>query len=421
MNSNTQYFVEILEKIGTPLMRSVIALGTAEGADIDQAQALAELLSRTVQASINMGSGFNFAEMSDQGDSVRVALAALAGPLVAAQYEQNKVMPSEADLTKIVAVLDSVLTFAENFKPSAENAQRLADLKASGKEVDAPQAELQYMQAFLPVVQVVSGFSFGQPSNKLALDIADRLVKRSVEFRELQFSTITDGDAQKRCELVIVRAMAQLYADCYRAVMQKMALVAESGADVPTIDTVWAEFDIRASMLEVMMQGVMPDSGARTKGGADVAPVVSDSVEAVTQAVPSVDVPVEADALATPPIFGVPSPIEPDAVIEPAEETPAIFGAVPPAEEEPAPEMPPADAVIEPEVPQEAASVSVDAANPMAMFAAPTQSDDEVAAVSDDGESSVPVAPVEAVVKDKDEEEKAGDNANPMSFFTGGE
>jgi len=401
---NTRFFTEILEKIGAALWLAVMASGGVT--DVDQAQAFAELLSRTVQTSINMGSGFQFAAMDDQGDSVRVALAALAAPLVAEQYVQSKAMPAELDLTKIVAVFESVLTFADNFKPSEANAQRLADLQAEGQVVDTVQMELQYIQAFVPVVQAVSGFSFGQSDKKLALDIADRLVKRSVEFRELQCPAVQDIDEQKRAELVIVKAMVQLYVLCHQEVVERLSSMTDTADPLPGLDEVWAQFDLRASMLDVMMQGILSVS---PQGEAQMSALTSSSFEVSEDSVESLK--------GAPSSSPAPS-IEGGEVTKDSDEVPAIFGVQIPEESAAVSEN--ADAVIEDSfvqnsIPQDPVEPETknETVNPMAIFATPKIEDSAPASVADSEE----VVSEGKVDGDNGDEDKSGENVNPMSFF----
>lgn len=430
MNTKEQYFTQILEKLGTPLLHSVAASVGNQASDEEQAKIVAELLSRSVQMSIEMGQSFNFADLSDHGDSVRVALATLAGPLVAKQYQQSGRMPTEADLKKVTTVLQSVLTFSENFSPSVENAQRIADLKAKGEAVDAAQADLQYIEAFVPVVQAVSGFSFGQPENKLALDIADRLVKRAVEMREAQFSHVTNSDEQKRIEVVIAGAQADLYAACHRAVMDEAIKAAESGGTPPGIEAVWTQFDLRSAMLESLVQGVLGgDKALVSKPVSEVAPI-----DAPAPVVPETSAP---DSSAAPAIFSS-APIEPDVVIETAkdEATPAIFGGPKPAEEvKEEPPIPAVDDVIAPAsaaAPEVPPAESSTPANPMAMFAtpkaeepaeppAPVQAAPAEAAASPSETPPPPAPPAKDEAEKSDEGgEEEGDSKNPMSFFGSG-
>lgn len=55
------------------------------------------------------------------------------------------------------------MTFSDNFTPSDDHVIRLENMKANGMPGDAYQINIQYIQAFVPIADVVAAFPFGQP------------------------------------------------------------------------------------------------------------------------------------------------------------------------------------------------------------------------------------------------------------------
>lgn len=343
MDQRAEYLIQILEKIGSPLMTAITAKVADENGE-ESARTMAALLTRAVQASIDMANATELAAVGAQDDSLRVALAALASPLVASMFERNEEIPEDTDLKKITTSLQAVLSFAENFAPNPENTQRLNDLAATGQAVDAHQVNIQYIQALTPVINACGAFSFGQSEQKVVMEITSKLVARSSNVRAAMFGDLPEGD-QKMVELALLRTLADVYAACHDAETQRlMTMSDEDRASQPqapggglALDHVWKAFDLRVAMLETLAENVLPSS----LGGQAPAPVAAAPVAPTEPPI----APVEQPAVAT-------SPPTPPAATEEPQAPP------PPAQEQPA-TAPPAGA------------------NPMAMFAAPKTDSDE--------------------------------------------
>lgn len=423
MDSRTHYLLQILETIGSPLMGAIVALG--DGADDDaqkDAQFMAALLGKTVEASIGLGEIMDINPAEAQDDTLRVALAGLAGPLVAGQFSKRGRVPEARDIKKMTNALQAVLTFSDNFTPTGETVQRLKNLEASGQIVDTYQTQIQYMQAFIPVIEAIAAFPFGQTEAKLIMDVSDRLVKKSVELREALLPNVGDEAAQKRVELGLLKALAELYSVCHKAETEK---VLKAGGDAPagglSVEPVWAAFDVRAAMLEALADKMVPGGGA-SKG---VSPVVAAVAAAAVEAPP----PVTPVAVAVPPPV---APVEtPPAEQPPAGGSPMSMFAAPKADgaETPppaAPVTPPAAPVVPPETPATPPAEAATEGNPMSMFAKPK--DDETAetpaapvepvAPVADVPAAPPPPPVTPEQPPADPPETPPPAGGPMSFFT---
>lgn len=366
MSIRTDSLIQILDTIGAPLIEAVSrAHKDAAPDDLQKdAQAVAALLGKVVELSISMKDALDLKPEESQNDALRIALAALAGPMVAAQYSQkNGQIPVENDLKRLQSSVQAILTFADNFAPSEEMATRLGNLAAKGAPADAHQINVQYVEAFLPVVEAIAAFSFGQAEQKLTMDVADRLVKTAVEMRE-SLMPAAGGDDQKLYELAILRNLGNLYASCHRAESEKLSQNPETAASA-TLDTVWKAFDIRAAMLEAAVKNIAPDNAA----GGTAAPVMDSS---------------------TPPV--TPPPVTPPPVAPPP--------AAPPPEAQAAPEAPPAAA---------------GGASPMGFFSTPGSD-----AGNETPPATSPAPPPVQPPADSNAQENTQDNAagNPMGFFS---
>ncbi|MCC6597865.1 MAG: hypothetical protein IT559_03660 [Alphaproteobacteria bacterium] len=315
MNQHAAYLIQILEKIGAPLMSAIIqAAPNEETATPQEAQTIAALLAKTVQASIDLGNVMEINPADSMDDSLRVALAALAGPIVAGQYRRRGQIPEDAALKRITGALQAVLSFSENFAPSAESAERLSELKARGQYASPTQTQVQYVQAFIPVVEAIAEFPFGQAEQKLLMEVSDRLVKKSVELRETLLPTLNEEGEQKRAELGLLQALADTYSAAHRAETAKVMAAGEAGrAHDISMSAVWKNFDTRAAMLEALT-GALGLSGKKTVtgGGGGQAPA-----QTTTRAQAPPATPLAAAPAQTPPPVS-PQPAAPPQAAAPA-------------------------------------------------------------------------------------------------------
>lgn len=365
MDQRAAYLLQILETIGAPLMGAITSASPPDAQG--EAQAMAALLGKTVEASIDLGNIMEINPAEAQDDTLRVALAGLAGPLVAGQFAKRGQVPDSAELKKITNALQAVLTFSDNFTPTPETVERLKNLKASGQSVDAYQTQIQYMQAFIPVTEVIAAFPFGQSETKLIMDVSDRLVKKSVELRETLLPNVGDEAVQKQAELALLRALASLYSACHKAETEKVLNVSEEARGAAlSIAPVWTAFDLRAAMLEALAVKMVPMGSAGSSGGQ--APAVAATVETPAQPPAAAQVPpVQAPPATPPPVVETPPqaapPVTPPAQAESTPAAPPQGGnpmsmfakpkgdgaqAVPPPAETPPPVTPPAAPPVQP-------------------------------------------------------------------------
>lgn len=283
MTQRSAFQAQILEKIGAPLLVAV-AEGQARqskdsGDQKQEAARLAELLNKTVQVSIGLAG--SMALKDSDGDAVRLALAALASPLIAGQYRLTGKVPGDAEIRKLVKALEAVLTFSDNFAPAAENTVRLDNLSPGMPFVDESQVHIQYVGALVPVVNAIAAFSFGRAENKLAQEIAGRLVQKSKNMGEALQPGEAEPAARKRAELQLLRALAALYVECHEREMNRLLALddqarmraAEGAGGVLPLEPVWEAFERRAAMAEIIGRSAAP-GGAITgeNSGAGKAP-----------------------------------------------------------------------------------------------------------------------------------------------------
>lgn len=273
MDQRSQYLIQIIEKLGTPLIGAVSAVaarqdpGAAESSAPQDAEKVAGLLSRAVQCSIEIGKSIDMTNLADQGESVRLALAALASYVIADYYRQSGRMPGDTEIKRAVSALQAVLTFAENFTPDPANTERLKQMQAQGAPADGVQANLQFLRAFVPVVNAIASFSFGQPESRAIQDVSNRLTKRAEAVRQQLFAQ-AGGDEAKLAELALLRALASLYAQCHEAEVARLSRLSEEqrAAQSLSLEPVWKAFEVRAAMLEALAPALVGQQSAGAGG-----------------------------------------------------------------------------------------------------------------------------------------------------------
>lgn len=305
MDSRSQFLLQLLEKLGAPLMRAVNTHAVnPDTTGQQEAQTIAALLSETVKISISLSQSMHLKPEDGDADSIRVALAALAGNLVADSYQQSGRMPGEADSRRIAGALESVLAFSGNFAPAAQHAPRLQTLAGTAPFIDPVQAELYAMNALVPVISAVAEFPFGQQETKLIQEISGKLSERAKMLREKLANISGEADA-KMAELVILQSLANLYASAHRAETARLkAMSEEARSGGLSLDPVWTVFDRQLAMLEVLINASAGNAASGRGGGGKKPAVETPAEEAPSQpsvveqqvAAPPAETPAQAEA-----------------------------------------------------------------------------------------------------------------------------
>jgi hypothetical protein len=277
MDSLSSYRVNLLEKLGTPLLSAVSEAAmrarmqgqTPEGSNA-QAERCAELLSRSTQLSLSMAKLMNIGdEGGEDGDAVRVALAALSGPVVANQYRMTGQVPGDDELATLEQAMRAVLSYGDKFSDTAQSAARLERIDHEFVPGDAAQMHIQYLQILVPVVNAVMAFPFGQDPKSLIGEVAERLVGRARQMRERLFPGL-EGESSARAELGMLRTVANLYAQCHFAEMTRLMSMNEQQREGQSMsmDPLWDAFDERMAMVETLAAHIVPGTDSGDSGGA---------------------------------------------------------------------------------------------------------------------------------------------------------
>ncbi|MFA5593024.1 MAG: hypothetical protein WC989_06905 [Micavibrio sp.] len=265
MDTRTDFLLQLLQKLGAPLMVAVNAHAPA-GDDAQTASAMAGLLSESVQIGLGLTQALNLKTGEGDPDAVRVAMATVAGNIVAENYKQTGRVPGEADRARIQKAIESVIVFADNFAPAAEHAKRLKTLDNTPPFFDPVQANIYTIHALLPVIAAAGDFSFGQEAPKLLQETAQRLGARA---REIQGRIGAGPDILG--ELVTLEALSRLFAGAYG---RQVARLQSGGEGAGSLENVWKDFDAQAGMVEILLSSMAgnPAQATGQGGGGGVRP-----------------------------------------------------------------------------------------------------------------------------------------------------
>lgn len=332
MDQRSAFLIELLDKLGVPLMQAVQAHAPGGGAPSQEAGTLAALLGQSVQLGLAVAHKLDLKEGQGDADAVRLALAAMAAKLVGESYRLQGRVPAENDTARLTRALEAVLTFADNFTPSAEHTARLRTANAEKPIFDMAQSQIFYLSAMEPVLGAIAEFPFGQSETKLIQEAAEKLQQRAESLREALIGASAEQAESRFAELMILQALARIYADCHRGETARL-VAAGDGAGAPSLDPVWAAFDLRLAMLETLLNVAVPgDAPEAAVPAAPVAaaPIVADvpppapPVEQVYHAPPPP--PVSPPAAAGPMGFFTKNPQTPDSAPTGTAEPPPAGG-----------------------------------------------------------------------------------------------
>lgn len=276
MDQRTAFLIQVLERIGTPLATAVTAMPVQNTEVTDaivrqDAQRVAELLNRSVQLGLSMAESMNVRDAA-RADGVHLALAAFASPLIAGQFmAAGGRIPGDAEVKRLATSLQAVLTFADNFIPAADSTMRLQNMDPGDFPADEHMVYVQMLQAFSPVLQVISEFAFAKPEHRLLQDVSARLVIRAEDLRKGMFGPDMPSRAARQADLVLLHLVCGLYAASHRTeTLRLMAMDDKTRAStVISMDGVWNLFDKRVEMVRLMADQIIPPVSA--SGGAESA------------------------------------------------------------------------------------------------------------------------------------------------------
>ncbi len=252
----------IMHDIGLPVIEGVIqvALGQSEEKVIED---VTRLLRQTIDNADDIRGLLDLIEEEEKDVSVRLNLATLSCHIIAAHYKRAGSLPTQAELKRTVSSVDQLLTFSENYIPMdrldgvfPENIRGLSPLSRTV-------ANLVYLKYYVPLVDVVADFPYGQEEARMIQNVSEKLRTKATEITHALMGADLSVAEQKSSELLILSSLIPLYCSCHirekNRIMELDEDVRAKEDNKEQIENIWLLFDKRMSMLTVLAKHIMPD------------------------------------------------------------------------------------------------------------------------------------------------------------------
>jgi len=388
----------IMHDIGLPVIEGVIqvALSHSEEKVIED---VTRLLRQTIDNADDIRGLLDLIEEEEKDVSVRLNLATLSCHIIAAHYKRTGNLPTQAELKRTVSSVDQLLTFSENYIPMdrlegvfPENIRGLSPLSRTV-------ANLVYLKYYVPLVDVIADFPYGQDESKMIQNVSEKLRTKATEITHALMGTELSIAEQKSSELLILSSLIPLYCSCH---IREKTRIMELDEDVRAkednkeqIENIWLLFDKRLGMLTVLAKHIMPDHFSDED--------ISKIENLFTDGSGLVDV----DSAPDKPLADASADGEASTDVQEKLEEKAV------AEEGEEPAMP----TLRGEKPQQDPPKA--AGGPMGFFSGKEESKEEKPAPAEKSEESASPAPKEEQpTEDEDKGKSSGNGGDPMSFFS---
>ena len=273
MDSRSAFLLQVLEKLASPLVASISEVAVRQMMMPDPAQPstmrpeaeqVAGLLTKSTQMSIGLSELIDLKLPENEADSLRLALTSLSSPLIANIYRLAGRTPTDNEVERVMAAMNAVFTYSENFAPASDATVRMATLEQDFYPADKVQISLMYMSALLPAVNSVMAYSFGQPEKKLIQDVTERLLEEAKDLRARMFPKLKDERKVSQADLAVLRMATLIYSQCHFGEMAKLMATEEQARQglAPAMTTLWQAFSLRMEMLEILADIMVPDEDA---------------------------------------------------------------------------------------------------------------------------------------------------------------
>ncbi len=251
----------IMHDIGLPVIQGIVEV--AEGKSEEKVvEDVTELLKKTIDNAEEIKSLLDLLEDEEKDVSVRLNLATLSCHIIAAYYQKNKRLPTEAELERSVSSVDLLLTFSENYIPMERLdgvfPEHLRGLSPLSRTV----ANLVYLKYYVPLIDAVADFSFGKTKTKMIQDVSEKLRTKASDLTGVLMGNTVPEHEQKSSELLILSSLIPLYCSCHEKEKERIMSLDEKTRNDEESDTqienIWKIFDKRMEMLTLLAKHIMP-------------------------------------------------------------------------------------------------------------------------------------------------------------------
>ncbi len=252
----------IMHDIGLPVIQGIVEVAL-EKPEEKIVEDVTQLLKKTVDNAEDIKDSLDLLEDEEKDISVRLNLATLSCHIIASYYNKMGRLPTEAELRKSVSSVDLLLTFSENYIPMGRLDDVFPEHIRGLSPLSRTVANLVYLKYYVPLVEAVAEFSFGQPETKMIQNVSEKLKEAAGELTTHLMGDDISLHEQKSSELLILSSLIPLYCSCHNKEKDRIMNLSDSERSKENssmqIENIWKIFDKRMSMLTLLAQNIMPD------------------------------------------------------------------------------------------------------------------------------------------------------------------
>lgn len=257
MDKKHQIFLQVFEKLGTPLVAAVNEVTARSGGkttEKEDAEKLAQLLTAVTKASIELSEKSDLTQSDADKDDLRLGLTSVVTPLVAGLYQMSGKIPAGADAQRFSEAFQALASYADNFVSIKDAANRIKQMEQGQFFADENQIRLQTLNALVPIVNSVVAFPFGEQPGKLIRKVTDRLLADAREIQGDIMSDLPKGE-KEHAQLSLLKGLVVIYAQSHFSEMARIVSSQDQqkreGSGM-TMEPVWKAYDARVDMLKVL-------------------------------------------------------------------------------------------------------------------------------------------------------------------------
>lgn len=260
-----QLLYYILHGIGFPLVDAIIKAGID---DEDKAtDVLVNLLEQIKDQSDAVQDLLGIPKENMEDSLLRLHIAGLTSKMITATYAHTKKLPGQNDLKRALSAVSALQVFVEQYLPE----QKLSDIYPEKKADSALSTltprnftQLSSVEHAIPLADAITKFSFGQTEQVMMQDVSKKLRARAKSLGDEYLAHLVPDAQQKEGELIIVKALFQLYSDCHMREIDRISELSMHERDNDTSETqiknIWSQFELHLELLCVMIENMMPET-----------------------------------------------------------------------------------------------------------------------------------------------------------------
>ncbi len=268
--------IETMKRLGAPLLSSIIAVNAHKIAQGDvalspyrEAETLSQLVSTTMSLVRHVSSRLSINDRK-RALSAKFEAIAFITPLVASEYCAHGVAADAKATLRLVERIDSVLSLVDDTQMGADTdftaktALNHYDVTGVQKSPSStPLMSAHYLEASIPVIEVVSRFAFDFKEGDLLKKIMARLMNEAetlVQGFIPENDTMITTNHRGEVELSLLMSLAKLYAQSHIEEIERLNVIDDAGRNdyairynnAYSLAPIWQSFERRVAMMRVL-------------------------------------------------------------------------------------------------------------------------------------------------------------------------